>query len=65
MQIVKKHIKGRFLNLFIEIVERLVRIFSVVTIYPTREIISNAYSDVALLQETANMDSLFPKRSFN
>jgi hypothetical protein len=60
MQIVKKHIKGRFINVFIEMMERLVRVFSAMTIYPNRGIISDAYSDAALLQETANRNPLFP-----
>jgi hypothetical protein len=59
MQIVKKHIKRRFLNVFIEMVERLVCIFSVMTIYPSRGIISDTYSEAALLQETANRNLLF------
>jgi hypothetical protein len=60
MQKVKKYIKVRFLGIFIEMLERFVRVFSTVTICLNWEIISNAYSDAALLQETANRNLLFP-----
>ncbi|MDR0682814.1 MAG: hypothetical protein LBG15_13360 [Dysgonamonadaceae bacterium] len=54
--------RGRFLDIFIETVKRLVRVFSGVPVCPNpnRRIFSNTYSDAALLQETANGDPLSP-----
>jgi hypothetical protein len=60
MQKIKKYIRGKFSGIFIEMFERFVRVFSAVTICPNREIISNAYSNAALLQETASGDLLAP-----
>jgi hypothetical protein len=54
------YIKGIFSGIFTEMLERIVRVFSTVTIYPNREIISTAYSNAALWQETANRSPLFP-----
>ncbi|MDR1225170.1 MAG: hypothetical protein LBL07_20165 [Tannerella sp.] len=54
------YIKEIFSGIFIEMLERLVRLFSTVTICPNRETLSTAYSDVALLQETASKDPLAP-----
>jgi hypothetical protein len=54
------YIKGIFSGIFTEMLERIVRVFSTVTICPNREIISTAYINVALWQETANRNPLFP-----
>jgi hypothetical protein len=58
MQTVKRHIKRRLLGIFTGMPEMFVHEFSVVTICPNREIISNAYGDAVLLQKTANRGPL-------
>jgi hypothetical protein len=68
MRKVNEYIRGRFLYLLIETVERFVREFSAVTICVNWGIISNTYSDAALLQETANGGGLilrYVEYSFN
>jgi hypothetical protein len=54
------YIRGIFSGIFIEMLERLVRLFSTVMVCPNREIISNTYSDVALLQKIAGRDLFAP-----
>jgi hypothetical protein len=51
---VKGYIRGRFLDIFIEMAERFIREFPAVTLCPNRRAILAVYSDAALLQETEN-----------